>query len=279
MMQVLHNPRLATYRMLKRLEVSVRTAVSRVHPNPLFIFGNQKSGTSAIAALIGASTDLEVLVDLPREVMAPTVPEVHAGRRTLDWFIRRNRLGFSHPVIKEPALTFLAGMILEHWQDSPSIFVMRHPYENIRSILDRLRISGDLSVPPAESLDEANPAWKTVLDNRWLGVESQHYIEQLAWRWVLAARVYLDLRDRMVLARYEDFERDKVGVIKDLVRQVGFEPLSSIEHLVDHQFQPAGVRGRTPAEVFGGNLALIDDICWPLAGEFGYDRSETGAPG
>ena len=32
---------------------------ARLHPNPLFIFGNQKSGTSAIAALIGACTNLE----------------------------------------------------------------------------------------------------------------------------------------------------------------------------------------------------------------------------
>ena len=247
---------------------------SRLHPNPLFVFGNQKSGTSVIAALIGACTDLPVSLDFPREMRHSRVPDVHAGRMSLQAFIRRNRQSFSRPVIKEPSITFLADRLLGEYPQSQAIFVIRHPFENIRSILDRLDIPGDLSSLEGVDLREVNRTWMTVLDNRWQGVEGEHYIGQLAGRWLEAARICQRLIPRIHVVRYEDFERNKVPVIHDLVRKVGFEPLKSIDHLVDVQYQPAGRRGRSPRSVFGSNLDLIDETCWPLASEFGYEWTD-----
>ena len=51
-----------------------------------------------------------------------------------------------------------------------------------------------------------------------------------------------------------------------MVRGVGGAGKSStIDHLLDHQYQPAGRRGRSPRTIFGPNLSIIDEICWPLA--------------
>ena len=47
------NPKLAAYRAMKHVKGLSRNRLARVHPQPIFIFGNQKSGTSAVAALRG----------------------------------------------------------------------------------------------------------------------------------------------------------------------------------------------------------------------------------
>ena len=248
---------------------------SRLHPNPLFVFGNQKSGTSVIAALLGASTDLPVTLDFPREISRPRVPDVWNDRMDLKAYLRLNRTSFSRPVIKEPSITFLAERLLRAYPDSKAIFVIRHPYENIRSILDRLELPGDLPDLEGVDLGRISSTWMTVLDNRWQGLDSDHYIGQLAARWSEAARICRRVLSRAVVVRYEDFEQDKTGVIHDLVRRVGFEPIRSIDHLLDHQYQPAGRRGRSPRTIFGPNLSIIDEICWPLAAEFGYERAES----
>ena len=265
--------KLKAYRSKKAFEEAWLNFRARSHPNPLFIFGNQKSGTSAIAALIGACTDLDVSLDFPREILYPTVPDVHRGRIDLQSFIRRNRLSFSRPIIKEPSITFLAEALLETYPRSEAIFVTRHPFENIRSILDRLGIPGDRESLAPVDLQDVSRTWMTVLDNRWQGVEAEHYIGQLAERWVAAARICQRLDTRIHLVRYEDFELDKEGVIRKLARKVAFEPLKSIEHLVDVQYQPPGSRGRSAQEVYGSNLDIINESCWPLATDFGYERS------
>lgn len=276
MTSLFSNARLSAYRGIKRLGEFSRNASAQVHPCPLFVFGNQKSGTSVIAALIAANADLNVTIDFQPEVRFPTVPDVVSGHKTMRSFISRNRLGFSRPVIKEPALTFMAERILERWPSSKYVFVLRNPFENIRSILDRLQLPGDL-----ETLDSANTSavsltWGTVLDNRWLGITAEHYIEQLAYRWVYATECYKRFSDRFTLIRYEDFEGEKIKAIHDLVECVGLQPVASIDHLVDVQYQPAGRRGRTPQEVYGENLERLVDICWPLAQEFGYEKPDCG---
>lgn len=268
--------RLRAYRLLMRMGESWRNRVARRHPHPLFVFGNQKSGTSAIAALLGSCTDLDVAIDFPAEIRQPTVPEVRNGRRSMDSFIARNRHCFAQPIIKEPAITFIAEQVLETWPQSSAIFVIRHPFENIRSILDRLRLDGDLPDLAGADLSDVGPAWMTVLDNRWQGCEQTHYIEQLAARWLEAVHILERLGPRVRLVRYEDFEADKAGVIRGLARSVGLEPLKSIDDLVDVQYQPRGRRGRSPRAVYGANLDRIVEICWPAAARYGYDPSAGG---
>lgn len=267
------NPKLATYRALKHLKLLSQNRLARVHPEPVFIFGNQKSGTSVIAALVAAITDLDATIDFTRrELDKPTIPAVHSGRRTIDWFVQRYRSEFSRPIIKEPSITFLAEQILEYWPRSRAVFVIRHPCDNIRSILDRLALPGNLPSIEGFERKHGNKTWETVLDNRWMGIDADHYIEQLARRWVVAARTYQRLEGRSRLIRYEDFEADKICSIKELVRDLGLEPVAPIDDLVDIQYQPAGKRGRSYMDVFGSNLERICCICWPLASEFGFER-------
>ena len=267
------NPKLAAYRALKRLKLLSANHFAQLYPEPLFVFGNQKSGTSVIAALLAAISDLEATIDFTsREINDPKIPLVYSGERSLDWFIQRNRIEFSRPIIKEPSLTFLAESLLQRWPRCRSAFVIRHPCDNIRSILDRLCLPGDLDSIESIEIKSGNRAWDTVLDNRWLGVDANHYIDQLAWRWVVSVQLYQKLSERMRLIRYEDFEQDKIQTIKELARSLGLEPVAPIDDLINIQYQPAGRRGREYSEVFGANLERIERICWPLAAEFGYER-------
>ena len=81
--------KLKAYRSKKAMGEAWSNFRAHLHPNPLFIFGNQKSGTSAIAALMGACADLDVSLDFPREISNPTVPDVHHGTLPLATFIRQ----------------------------------------------------------------------------------------------------------------------------------------------------------------------------------------------
>jgi hypothetical protein len=76
----------------------------------------------------------------------------------------------------------------------------------------------------------------------------------------------------MILVRYEDFMKDKVGEIVGLARRLGLEPAYDIADRVDTQFQPRGrLRGIPWLDFFGAdNLAQIETICADRMQQFGY---------
>ncbi|MHC5024947.1 MAG: sulfotransferase domain-containing protein, partial [Planctomycetota bacterium] len=202
------NVRLRVYRVAKRVAEACRYRAARLHPSPVFILGHQKSGTTAIAALLGRLVDRPVTLDLPREIRAPTFHLVRMGEMSIDAFIRRNRLDFSRPIIKAPNLTLLHDHLRARYPASRFIMIVRDPRDTIRSVLNRVGLPGDLPAIPADRLDDLPPGRRLLLDNRWLGCTSPHYVGQLAERWNLFADVYLDQADAFILVRYEDFCAD-----------------------------------------------------------------------
>jgi len=249
----------------------LRGIPARVEPRPILVLGNPKSGTTAIAGLLSEMTGLSVTLDLVREVKRPTYQHVRAGRMSIDAFVRRNKFDFSRRIIKEPNFVVIFDQLRTRFPGAKLVFVVRDPRDNLRSVLNRLRLPGDF-----ERLDQpyrgVNPrAWNLYLDGRWVGIEADHYIDVLAGRWKLAADTYLAHRDVMERIRYEDFEQDKAEEIGRLAERLGLSRRHDILDKVDFPYQPAGDRGVDWPTFFGiRNLQRIERVCGKTMRQLGY---------
>jgi Sulfotransferase family len=267
-------------RILRSLWAATRSRVVRAHPSPLFVLGNQKSGTSAIAALLAHATGSTLTQDIRRAIDDPAVQlRLRFGLESMDTFVERHRHEFSRQIVKEPALTLFYGALRRRFPESRFVFVVRDPRQNIRSILDRLGIAGSLETLDLDSLAvlARSPAWRLVLDPAWLGHPGDHYIEGLAHRWCHMADVCLANRDHLILVRYEDFIRDKRGTIEALASRCVLPVVADVTRIADAQYQPRGNAGVDPMTFFGSrNLERIVAICVDRMHQLGYLAGNSG---
>lgn len=244
-----------------------------VNPAPLLIYGNQKSGTSAIAALLAEATGKSLTLDLKRNrKLIQTFDEMLAGKVTVEKFINMHKYEFSREIIKEPGLTMLFQELQAHYNHKPAVFIIRDPRDNIRSILNRLKIPGDLSQNPDPGL--IPPAWQKVIDHYGqTPVEMIHYIEKMAWRWNDFAGMARACDDHIIVLKYEDFLKDKKKHIEDLAINCGYMIVKDISSQVDRQFQPGGDSSAKWLDFFGPeNLKKIETICNENMKFFEYDK-------
>ncbi|WP_199245425.1 sulfotransferase [[Phormidium] sp. ETS-05] len=262
-----------------QLKTSYLMKFSRIHPAPVIILGNPKSGTSAIAALVARAAGKTVIIDMFHLIKEPDFREqLYGGEMPLRDLMERYKFYFSTEIIKETHLTFFYDQLAEYFPQAKFAIVVRDPRANIRSILNRLKIPGNLEVLPESYLDNYNSVevkgWRLQLEGKLPDVPGDNYIERMAHRWNIAADVYLQHPDRVVLMRYEDFMQDKVGAIGNLTRQLGWEPLNDISDKVDVQYQPRGDRSIAWREFFGSeNLRRIETICGDRMQKFNYQPS------
>jgi hypothetical protein len=246
---------------------------------PILVFGNQKAGTTVMAALLAEMTQRSVTLDLRREVGRPTCQHVRSGKMSMAAFVRRNKRDFCSEIIKEPNFVVLFDQLTEFFPRSKMVFLVRDPRDNIRSVLNRLGFAGNLDRldGPYKGINAAG--WNLYLDGSWLGLSGANYIDILAARWNLAADVYLANPDRMVLGRYEDFLRDKAGEIARLAERLELPRRQDVAAMVDIQYQPRGDRGVGWMDFFGANnLARIERLCRSRMRQFGYEPSPRATP-
>lgn len=255
----------------RKLFVEYRKAGNATpHSNPVLIFGNQKSGTSAIAGLLGAATGQRVQIDF-RGAWEPYISRVFNAEISIEDFVKKNAYSFSAPLIKEPGLTFVANELLTHFGAEKGIFIVRHPLQNIRSILNRLDIPGNLDSIDLAKGQLPNKTWHSIMNGHDLNIQG-HYIDVQARRWAKAVGEYKKAPDRYHLVKYEDFIQDKDGTIQSLSSSFGLEAPHDIGHLLDHSFQPKGKSDVNLEEFFGQeNLQRIFDICGDDMALFGYE--------
>jgi hypothetical protein len=248
---------------------------ARVNPAPIFILGNQKSGTSVVAALFGEMTGLSVTIDLMMEYFSnrQSYPIVANGKINFSKLIKRNKIDFSRDVIKEANLTPFYRELNKEFPQSHYIFVLRDPRDNIRSILNRVGISGDKSFLTNRDVKTIPRGWDIVLNNKWLEIENYNYIESLAMRWNKMVDVYSFNRSNMHLIRYEDFIKDKVKAIYNLVKILNLDPINDISDKIDIQYQPKGNSNVDWLMFYGeDNLKAIDNICGDRMKIYGYKK-------
>lgn len=246
----------------EKVQREFQTIISKINPEPILVLGNQKSGTSAIAALLAKMTGLAATIDLRKELKNPTFHRVLQGKVPFSRFIQINKLDFSRDIVKEPNLTLLYQELVDYFPKSKFIFVLRDPRDNIRSILDRLKIPGNLNQLEPAYLGEVTPAWDLVIDNSWLGLEGENYVEMLAARWNFTTDVFLSNQEQMLLVRYEEFLKDKLGELTRLAQSLRLNPVNDITDSMNVQFQPRGNRDINLLDFFGDrNLDRIERIC------------------
>lgn len=258
-----------------RDEIAARLATP--HPDPILVLGTQKSGTTAVAALLGLASRQAVSLDLVRDLRRPTAMLVAEGGLAFGRFVRRHAVDFSRPIVKEPNLTFLLPWILQRWPRARMLFVVRNPLQTVRSVLDRLGLRGD-----RDTLDpraEIPPGWRPVLDSRWVGAEGDGVLAQLGGRARIAAEIALaTLQARPATTRvltYEAFLRDKAGAIRAVAADLGLPSDGEIESHLETPFQPVGRGERDPRRFFGdalpGLMRSVRGPAWASLGIAGFE--------
>ena len=222
------------------------------------MFGNQKSGTTAIASLLASATGQSATLDFDGATQ-PYVAAFLRGDMAVEEFVRRNSWAFSSSIIKEPTLTFAATRLMDHFQESRALFILRNPYENIRSMLVRQRLRGDLLEIPRDV--RFNPTWRKILSGTDIGVSGGHYIDVLARRWLRAVNIYEYRSDRFVLVRYESFNAGKKLEIERIARALELQIVADITPLLEFEFQRRDTNPVPVQEFFGDNYSRIGKIC------------------
>lgn len=256
--------------ILKTIEVRLGNQFNKVNDNPIIIFGNQKSGTSAIAHLLAEYSGLNKTIDIP-PMWPPTGIQLIKGEKEFSSFVKENKYYFSKELIKEPLFTFIYDSVINVFPNARYIHVVRDPRDNIRSLLNGRRIPGNL-----EKLDLSKVKVKgiTLVGDKslwWKNEEGFNYISQQALRWNETVESYLKHQDKCILVKYEDFVNDKENVIEELAISLKIKKKKDIESILNKQFQPKGNRNISWEDFFEKkNLSKIEKICGETLIKLGY---------
>ncbi|MEO0535705.1 MAG: sulfotransferase [Cyanobacteria bacterium P01_A01_bin.123] len=262
---------------LESLKTAYRRWSSTVHPKPIIILGNPKAGTTVIASLLGKATNQAVTID-PFYRIDSSIKireDMQIGSLSFKEVINQNKHHFSTAIIKDPYFIFMINSVIENFSESQFVFIARDPRDNIRSILNRLDIPGNLDQLDNDQLKSLpeRTAWRLLLEGELPKVDGDNYIEKLAYRWTTSIDLYETQKERIQLIRYEDFMADKVAFIRWLATQLCLEYSTDIEEYVDNQFQPIGNRNISWIDFFGAkNLDRINHICRSKMLSLGYQE-------
>lgn len=247
----------------------IEERLAQINRTPIIVLGNQKTGTSAIAHLIADYGRLSKTIDIP-EIWWPVLCDLILGHKSLEQFAKEHKVRFAKDLIKEPNLTFLFPQLSRLCPGASYVFVIRDPRTNIRSILNRMGLPGNMK---KLELDKFNVPvnWLHIFNTQMSSVSSVHYIDILSERWNRCADVYLDNKEKMILVQYEDFVADKVGYVSSIAQALKIPQKQDIANKVDIQYQPIGDRNVSWLDFFGEeNLKRITDACEERMSRFGY---------
>lgn len=265
--------------MLKRYEALYAPWLARLHRRTsrridparydgIFVLGNQKTGSTAIAHLLARYAGLSLCSYV--RPMARYQKCIVNGTLPLARFVQAQRYYFRAEVVKDNELTLFTDQVHEIFPHARLLYIVRDPYQNIRSILDRLDLPGQCQ--HLDTLDIADGGWKMVVDNRWQGFRQEDSIRSLAMRWQQCAELAPEMTARCLVIRYEDFLADKERKIAEVA---GFFELGQVNEITDlcvKRFQPRGRHRDLASEAFFSQEALdiIAKTCRDGMRRFGY---------
>jgi hypothetical protein len=243
----------------------------------VFVLGNQKSGTTVIAAALAECAGVSVALDLHAIHTAQATAEYVDHSLDVATIARKCGRRFRAVIVKEPILTFYARELLAKFPIARFAYVVRDPRDNIRSILNRVGVPGNQVALTSAQWNRIQPVWREVIENRHLGLHRTNYVERLAERWLAAWRLQAIDPQRLIAVRYEDFIADKIQFTHLLTRRLGFAVRNENPKSIHKQFQVRGERDTSWPEFFGVNLERINRVCSAAMLELGYDAGRCRA--
>ncbi len=234
-----------------------------LNPMPVIITGNQKSGTSAIAALLSKATGEEVTIDVFAK-MGRAEYDILDKKVTFMKFRESTGKLFMSSIIKEPEFIFFMKELFGLYPMSKFVYIIRAPIDNIRSILNRLspaKNSRDVQWADIEKACRNTPLWKLVFDSSRMPYTVDGIIATLAHRWVYAYEQLQKHLNKLYVVSYEDFKANKELVIANLANELGIHVKHSIKAFMDIQYQPAGHMSNSDAYFCDYDKQLINGIC------------------
>ena len=242
---------------------------------PILVTGNQKTGSTAIAALLGKATDQSVQLDVFYGLKENAEEKILMGRLQFAQFVHHYQYLFTSDIIKEPGFIFYWPQVQSFFPDSRSICIIRDPRDNIRSILNRLNLPGNLERLDEDQLNTLpNRTWRAIVDGELFHSKGANYIESLALRWNRAASIYEQYSQRFILIRYEDFKTNKAEAIYELAAALNLTVTQDISDSVNVQYQSKGNSEVDWLEFFGPkNLSLIETTCGQKMLEYKYVKT------
>lgn len=237
--------------------------------NPkVIILGLAKSGTTAAAHLLQKSTGLSLQADI-RGTWYPVNEKLWSNEITFTQILKDNKRAFSRDIVKEPNLTFSAKELLRTFPKTKFLFILRSPFDTIKSQLSRMNLSGDLDETVELTLSHVEDGWKPLFRSQFLQNPSKHSIERLAQVWNFATQMYLESQKEFVVFRYEDFLKNKAKYIVTIVEKLDLIVKTNPQPFVDEQFQPKGSELNAQDFFSEDNLNRINLICRETAQELG----------
>ena len=265
------------YDRLFRLQTPFLTQNS----DAVWVFGNPKSGTSVIAELLAIGGGWSATVDIPTLWRTP-VSDVRKGLSSAQALVEHHQAYFSRDLIKEPGLTVIMDRLVEELELQKVVFVVRDPRTNIRSLLQRRGVPGNMeTLTPELRLRLCKSNWHWTYDwpyrnerkePHWL--RDRQYIDGLAAQWqsgVDALECVREMGVEPLVIRYEDFLLDKESTITEALEKMGSSARVDFGPYMDVQFQPKGDHSM-PLDVFFGeaNLERIERATKKGVGLFNY---------
>lgn len=247
---------------LKKIWEAYQHKIAKPNKDALWIFGMQKAGTSAIAGLLAHKANKSITIDTPL-LWTPHIQKLQNGEINLKDQMSFNSFDFSKEIIKEPNATYLLDEVQENFNMAKYVFVIRNPFDNIRSILNRLDVEGNHR---NIEISKIHPAWRGLFKNN-----GDDYIIDLAQIWLETYSKDKFINSmRCILVKYEDFKKDKNKTIDKICTHLNYETVNSIDELKNHNFQPKGNPNVDLKVFFGSNYEIINDICGKQMRKFGY---------
>lgn len=241
----------------------------------IVVMGHQKSGTTAIAALLATHTNLTYFSD-------PIFKTDRSSSRTLDNFINHENLFlktvksntslYYKNIVKDPDFIFNLPLVKLLYPKSKFIFIARDPRQVIRSIFNRLKLDGTTKKKSVhiDDLYKGTKNWVYLLNGDDTN-DGHTIVSRLAVRIEMASKIYLENHHNFTLVRYETFKVNKSEYINRLATDLGLQSKIDIDSIVDKQYQPAGSQKACISQFFGdSNLSAIESLCTVTLKSFNY---------
>eukprot|EP00039_Didymoeca_costata_P000993 m.48693 g.48693 ORF g.48693 m.48693 type:complete len:304 (+) comp10578_c0_seq1:80-991(+) len=216
----------------------------------VILLGNQKCGTSIITALVASVSGKRAQIDFfatPQKIFL--IRDILEGKIPWEDFfqLKRSCSDMKADIVKEADISPIFETLRNEFPKTNFGFVIRNPFDNIRSIYDRLKLSGKRT---DYRWIKKEPVWRWICNCSMLHCDldpgiKQNLIANLAWRWNYMVDIYLRHKNEFkAVIKYEDFSENKYHSIRDFAEQLELTPKQSLDEFMRLQGRQAQPRGK-----------------------------------